>query len=99
MSDWLRDLFRRKPTFGEQVMSRADREIEKARQHLEDGLAQLGTQFNERLQKMETIAAMPVRNFTWTPIIDNYGRILALAWKNDPETAQWLLEDPAEGRA
>lgn len=35
----------------------------------------------------------------WTPVINPYGQILALAWKNDPETAQLLLEEPAEGRA
>lgn len=91
--------FRKKPSFGVQAMRRADQEIEAARRRLESELANLTRQFAEQYEQMQRIANGPVRGFVWTPVINPYGQIVALAWKNDIETAKRLLEDPAEGRA
>jgi hypothetical protein len=50
-------------------------------------------------EQVARIAAMPMPRVIWTPVIGGHGGILALAWKNDRETAVRLLEEPAEGRA
>lgn len=50
-------------------------------------------------EQIARIAATPMPRFVWTPLINGYGQVIALAWKNDAGTATRLLEEPAEGRA
>lgn len=65
-------------------------------QHYLDQQADMRRRLDEQIARID---AMPITRFAWTPVMDGYGRILALAWKNDHETATRLLHEPGRGWA
>lgn len=67
---------------------------------LNEQIAQQQADMRRRLDEQSArIESAPITRFAWTPVIDGYGRILALAWKNDRATATRLLDEPGQGRA
>ena len=70
------------------------------RRQQETFIAQQQADMKRRLdEQIARIDAMPITRFAWTPVMDGFGRILALAWRNDPETAHRLLYEPGQGWA
>ncbi len=79
--------FRKKPK-----PAALDEEIVRSRAKFEAYLASLDKQAAQ-------VASAPLPRIVWTPLISAYGQVVALAWKNDTDTALRLLEEPAMGRA
>lgn len=84
------------------VTGRADQEVQWSVQQdpnswsVDPVLADMQRRLNEQIARID---ALPLRRFHWTPVMNAYGQIIALAWKNDEQTAMRLLDEPAEGRA
>lgn len=84
------------------VTNRADQELQWSELHdpnswrVDPVIEDMHRRLNVEIARID---AMPLPPVVWTPLINAYGQIVALAWKNDRETALRLLEQPAEGRA
>lgn len=86
--------FRKKPKFDAGAF--ADTQLA----NLNNTLMQQQADMQRRLNaEVARLAAVPMPRIVWTPVMNVYGQIVALAWKNNAETALRLLEGPAEGSA
>ena len=88
-----------KKSLRQRLQDRVDFEIKRAGENLQHALTEQSNRMVAQHEQVAAIESMPVARFHWTPVQDGFGRIIAIAWKNDPATAIRLLEEPGQGWA